>query len=195
MVTIRAFCHARHPALRCLCLPIIFGLLLHTPIAHPLSEALRSAPAQATSEIQHNARSANCKTLEGSKRSAMNHHRTMLLSIRTGVFEIESFRHDVIYLHRAKLPLAANRILQHEVDLRSIESSLRRSRSYFPEFMTRAASSTSRSARSHCSSLPPYFCGLFFIARRKAKHETRQPDDARNLYCVSFITSHSSASN
>ncbi len=45
----------------------------------------------------------------------------MLLVIGTGIFKLEPFREIVVNLDGAKLPAATKRILNHEVELGSIE--------------------------------------------------------------------------
>src|SRR3989344_1341125 len=55
----------------------------------------------------------------------MEHYRTFPGSVFIGVFQCKSFRHVVIHLrNRAKLPLAAKRIVHDEIDLGSVEGSL-----------------------------------------------------------------------
>ena len=48
----------------------------------------------------------------------------MLLVIRTGIFQLEALRQVIIHLNRTQLPTTTDRILHHEVQLRTIESSL-----------------------------------------------------------------------
>src|SRR6188768_1095573 len=51
----------------------------------------------------------------------MDNNRAMLLPIRADIFKIESLWHDVIKLDCAELPLSAQGILEHKVDLRTVE--------------------------------------------------------------------------
>src|SRR5690554_4611680 len=64
------------------------------------------------------------KTLHRAKRSTVNHHRTMLLVISPGIFQLEPFGKIVIHLDGSQLPASAERIFYHEVELRSVEGSL-----------------------------------------------------------------------
>jgi hypothetical protein len=49
------------------------------------------------------------------------HHRTVLLIVGAGIFKTEAFGQIVVHLDGAELPAAAESILHHEVELRTIE--------------------------------------------------------------------------
>ncbi len=66
------------------------------------------------------------ETLHAAKRRTMDHHRAMLPIISTIVSKIKAHRQHVVHLHGAELPFAADDILDHEVDLRTIERSFPR---------------------------------------------------------------------
>ena len=58
--------------------------------------------------------------------NAVNHNRGMLLSVRTCIFKVESSRELIVKLNRAALPGSAEGILNMEVKLRTIESTVSR---------------------------------------------------------------------
>src|SRR3546814_5075456 len=64
--------------------------------------------------------------LHAAERRAMDHDRAVRLVVRADVAEIEPLGELVVHLHRAELPLPAEDILDHEVDLRAIERRLAR---------------------------------------------------------------------
>ncbi len=55
---------------------------------------------------------------------AVNHYRTVLGVVGTGIFELEAFGQIVVYLNGAELPTAADGVFDHEVEFGSIESCL-----------------------------------------------------------------------
>ena len=58
------------------------------------------------------------------ERGAVDHDRSVPGVVGTDVFEIEALRQVVVDLHRPELPLAADDVLDHEVDLRAVEGGL-----------------------------------------------------------------------
>ena len=56
----------------------------------------------------------------------MDHDRPVLAVVRSDIRKVEPLRKLVIHLHGAKLPLAPDDILDHEIDLRTIERRLAR---------------------------------------------------------------------
>ncbi len=64
--------------------------------------------------------------LHAAERGAVDHHGPMRLVVGAGVGKIESLRQLVIDLHGAKLPFAADDVLDDEVDLRAIKRGLAR---------------------------------------------------------------------
>ena len=65
-----------------------------------------------------------CETLQTSERRTVYHHRSLLAVVLSGVFQLEPLWQVVVYLNGTQLPAAANGILYHEVELRTIEGSL-----------------------------------------------------------------------
>ena len=66
---------------------------------------------------------ATDESFHTSERCAVDHHRAMLLVVRAVVGEVEADRQVVVHLHGAKLPTAADDILDDEVNLWSVERS------------------------------------------------------------------------
>lgn len=66
------------------------------------------------------------EALQRTEGSAVDHHGDVGLSICAGVGEIEAHGQDVIDLHGAELPLAAQHVLHDKVDLRAVERCLTR---------------------------------------------------------------------
>ena len=64
------------------------------------------------------------KALERTERSAVNHHGHLLGVVLGCVFELEAGGQVIVDLDSAQLPTAADGILDHEVELRTIERSL-----------------------------------------------------------------------
>ena len=54
----------------------------------------------------------------------MNHHRSLLRVILSGIFQLETLWQVVIHLDGTQLPTTTDGILYHEVELRTIEGSL-----------------------------------------------------------------------
>ena len=54
----------------------------------------------------------------------MDHHRCLLCVVLIGVFQLEALRQVIIHLYGTQLPTTADSILNHEVELRTIESGL-----------------------------------------------------------------------
>ena len=52
----------------------------------------------------------------------MDHDGAMLLIVRTDVAEVKAFRQIIVHLYGAELPFTANHVLDHKVDLGTIES-------------------------------------------------------------------------
>ena len=64
------------------------------------------------------------ETLHRAERRAVDHDRAMLLVVRPFVSQVETFGQVVIHLDRSELPLAADRIAHHEIQLRPVEGGL-----------------------------------------------------------------------
>ena len=64
------------------------------------------------------------KAFDGSKHNAVNHDRTVLFSVRPHIFRLKPHRQLEIQLNRTALPCSADRILQMEVDFRSVKSAV-----------------------------------------------------------------------
>ena len=62
--------------------------------------------------------------LNGAERCTVYHDRTLLGSVRVSVLELETLRQVVIDLDCTQLPLASDRILDHEVKFRPVERGL-----------------------------------------------------------------------
>ena len=60
---------------------------------------------------------------QGTERSTVNHYRTVLLIVGSRIFQLETFGQVVIYLNGTQLPTAADSILNHKVQFRTVESS------------------------------------------------------------------------
>ena len=54
----------------------------------------------------------------------MDHHRCLLRVVLVGVFQLEALRQVVVHLNGTQLPTTTDGILNHEVELRTIECSL-----------------------------------------------------------------------
>ena len=64
------------------------------------------------------------ETLDGSERCAVDHDRTLLGAVGIGIFKLETLRQVVVDLDGTQLPLAAEGVLDHEVQFRAIEGGL-----------------------------------------------------------------------
>jgi hypothetical protein len=64
------------------------------------------------------------ESLHRSERRTVDHHRPVRLVVGAGVAQVEPLGQVVVHLHRAELPLAADHVLHHEVDLRPVERGL-----------------------------------------------------------------------
>ncbi len=64
------------------------------------------------------------EALDGAHDGGVNHDDTLLLALLIHAREVEALRHIHVELDGCNLPLAAERILRHEVELRSVERCL-----------------------------------------------------------------------
>ena len=64
------------------------------------------------------------ETLHRTERSAVNHHRSLLSVVLGGVLQLEAYRQVIVHLDGTQLPAAADSVLHHEVELRTVESGL-----------------------------------------------------------------------
>ena len=64
------------------------------------------------------------ESLDGSERSAVDHDRALLASVRVGIFKLEPLRQVIVHLNGAELPLPADSVLDHKVKLRAVEGGL-----------------------------------------------------------------------
>ena len=64
------------------------------------------------------------EALERTERCTVDHHRGLLRVVLSGVLQLEALREVVVDLDRTELPLTTDGILNHEVELRTIEGSL-----------------------------------------------------------------------
>ena len=96
------------------------------------------------------------EAFHGSEGRAVNHHRAVRLVVGADVFEAEALGQVVVDLHGAELPFAADDILHHEVDLRSVEGRFPRLLGKIRTQSVAAASRSAASALSHFSGSPTY---------------------------------------
>ena len=61
------------------------------------------------------------ETLHRAERRAVNHNRAVETVVSALVREVETLREVVVHLDRSQLPLAADGVLDHEVELRTVE--------------------------------------------------------------------------
>src|SRR5581483_11152935 len=120
------------------------------------------------------------KALERSERRAMDDDGPVLLAVGSGVLQIEPFGHDVIDLHGPQLPLAPDRIFEHEVDLRSVKGRFadadRRLQLHgFGGFADVALGAFPLLVRA------AVFFGIGFIAERKPCAEAGEADDLAHV--------------
>ena len=66
----------------------------------------------------------SCEAFERAKWRTVNHHRRLLRIILSRIFKLETVRKVIINLDSSQLPTTTNSILYHEIELRTIESSL-----------------------------------------------------------------------
>ncbi len=64
------------------------------------------------------------ESFDGPERSAVDHDRTLLASVRVGIFKLEPLRQVVVHLDGAELPFPSDGVLDHEVKLRAVERGL-----------------------------------------------------------------------
>ncbi len=64
------------------------------------------------------------KALQAAEGGTVDHDRTVSLVVGTNVLQFKTFGQVVVHLNGAQLPLATNGVLDHEVELGSVESSL-----------------------------------------------------------------------
>ena len=64
------------------------------------------------------------EALQRAERGTVNHHGTVLLVVGTGILELETLGQVVVHLDGAQLPAAAQSILDHKVQLGTIEGRL-----------------------------------------------------------------------
>ena len=64
------------------------------------------------------------ETLQRTEGCAVNHHRGLLLVVLIGILQLEALRQVVVYLDSSQLPAATDSVLDHEVELRTIECCL-----------------------------------------------------------------------
>ena len=61
------------------------------------------------------------ETLDGTEAYAVDHDRSVLLTVSADVLKLETLRKLEVKLDRTALPCSADRIYQMEVDLRTVE--------------------------------------------------------------------------
>ena len=54
----------------------------------------------------------------------MNHHRTVFLTVTSGIFQFKTLRKVIVHLDCTQLPLSPDCILDHKVKFRTVERSL-----------------------------------------------------------------------
>ena len=64
------------------------------------------------------------ETLHGAEGCTVDHHRGLLGVVFSGVFELEAHREVVVHLDGAQLPAASDGVLDHEVELGTVEGCL-----------------------------------------------------------------------
>ena len=64
------------------------------------------------------------ETLDGTEAYAVDHDRSVLLTVSADVLKLETLRKLEVKLDRTALPCSADRIYQMEVDLRAVESTV-----------------------------------------------------------------------
>lgn len=64
------------------------------------------------------------ETLHRTKGRAVDHDRPVRFVVRPGVMQIETLRQLEVDLHRAELPLAADHVADHKINLRPVERGL-----------------------------------------------------------------------
>ena len=135
-----------------------------------------AAPRACTGASQVGNAPAKCSIRMPMKRSKraedrpVDDHRPLGLPVGVDVFELEALRqHGEVELDGGDLPVAPQRVLDVDVDLRAVERAVARLQRRRAAPSALSASCSACSASSHCSGVPRYLSGAGWQLERRLR--------------------------